>query len=129
MLVNASNNILPSNYRFNCICGKSYGHDSSYYRHKKICSFVENKIIYDDNIESTYIKNINNESSDKELIMLLIKENTEMRNMMMKIIENGTYNTTNNTYAELKRNITKVIQGIQKEKYRNIVKGAYEICK
>jgi hypothetical protein len=97
MLVNASNNRLTSNYRFNCICGKSYGHDSSYYRHKKICSFVENKIIYDDNIESNYIKNINNDQSDKELIMLLIKENTEMRHMMMKVIENGTHNTTNNT--------------------------------
>ena len=30
------------------------------------------------------------------------------------------------TYTELKQNITKVIQGIPKEKYRNIVKGAYE---
>ena len=30
------------------------------------------------------------------------------------------------THVELKRNITKVIQGIPKEKYRNIVKGAYE---
>jgi transposase len=30
------------------------------------------------------------------------------------------------THDELKRNITKVIQGIPKEKYRNIVKGAYE---
>jgi transposase len=30
------------------------------------------------------------------------------------------------THTELKQNITKVIQGIPKEKYRNIVKGAYE---
>ena len=30
------------------------------------------------------------------------------------------------THVELKRNITKVIHGIPKEKYRNIVKGAYE---
>jgi len=30
------------------------------------------------------------------------------------------------THTELKRNITKVIRGIPKEKYRNIVKGAYE---
>ena len=29
--------------------------------------------------------------------MMLIKENSEMRNMMMKVIENGTHNTTNNT--------------------------------
>ena len=97
MLENASNHLLTPICRFNCICGKSYGHDSSYYRHKKICSFVENKIIDDDNIEPNYIKNVNNDPSDKELIMMLIKENSEMRNMMMKVIENGTHNTTNNT--------------------------------
>jgi hypothetical protein len=32
--------------------------------------------------------------SDKELIMLLIKENSEFKNMMMKVLENGTHNTT-----------------------------------
>ena len=46
---------------------------------------------------SDYATRTNNDPSDKELIMLLIKENTEMRNMMMKVIENGTHNTTNNT--------------------------------
>jgi hypothetical protein len=30
------------------------------------------------------------------------------------------------THAELKKNITKTIQNIPKEKYRNIIKGAYE---
>lgn len=35
-LVNASN--LQINNIFNCYCGKSYCHDSSYYRHKKKCT-------------------------------------------------------------------------------------------
>ena len=30
------------------------------------------------------------------------------------------------THAELKRNITKTIKNIPKEKYKNIIKGAYE---
>jgi hypothetical protein len=30
------------------------------------------------------------------------------------------------TYNELKKNIEKVIQGISREKYENIFKGAYE---
>jgi hypothetical protein len=34
------------------------------------------------------------DNSDKELIMLLIKENSELKNIMMKVIENGTNNTT-----------------------------------
>jgi hypothetical protein len=47
-----------------------------------------------------------NEISDKELIMMLINENKEMKtlmieqqNMIMKVIENGTHNTTNNTHT------------------------------
>jgi len=35
--------------------------------------------------------------TDKELIMMLIKENSEFKNMMMKVVENGINNTTNNT--------------------------------
>ena len=30
------------------------------------------------------------------------------------------------THAELKENITKTIRNIQKDKYRNIINGAYE---
>jgi hypothetical protein len=43
-------------------------------------------------------------ASDKDLIVMLINENKELKtlmieqqNMMMKVIENGTHNTTNNT--------------------------------
>ena len=36
------------------------------------------------------------EPTDKELIMMLIKENAEFKNMIIKVLENGTHNTTNN---------------------------------
>ena len=79
------------------ICNKKYKDNSGLWRHKKICKNTETKISDHDNIETSYIKNVNNDPSDKELIMMLIKENSEMRNMMMKVIENRTHNTTNNT--------------------------------
>ena len=52
-------------YNFTCNCGKSYIHDSSYYRHKKIC-IIKNE---DEDKEVP---------TDKELIMMLLKQNTEL---------------------------------------------------
>jgi len=42
MVVNGSKMVVenPQN-EIHCICGKSYKHDSGYYRHKKTCTFVE----------------------------------------------------------------------------------------
>ena len=44
MVVNGSKMVVenPQN-EIHCICGKSYKHDSGYYRHKKTCTFVEEK--------------------------------------------------------------------------------------
>ena len=70
-------------------------------RNKKICN-------YEENIENE--KNEKNDISDKELIMMLINENKEMKNLMleqqnmmmgqqnivMEIVKNGTHNTTHN---------------------------------
>jgi len=78
------------------ICNKKYKDNSGLWRHKKTCKNIDKNISEHDNIDTGYIKHDNNDPSDKELIMMLIKENTEMRNMMMKVIENGTHNTTNN---------------------------------
>jgi hypothetical protein len=69
---------------FTCSCGKEYKHHSSLWNHRKKCP-QQKEIKTDPN------------SNDKELIMLLIKENSELKNMMMKVIENGTTNVTNNT--------------------------------
>jgi hypothetical protein len=96
MIANASLEISTSQNGFTCDCGKIYKHDSSYYRHKKMC-FLNKK-----NTNTNGNKSI--ELNKDEIILMLIKENTEFKsiimeqqNMMMKVIENGTHNTTNNT--------------------------------
>lgn len=66
--------------KFDCtLCGSCFNSRTTLWRHKNKCN------------------NENKESmSDKEVIMLLIKENSELKNMIMKVLENGTNNTTNN---------------------------------
>jgi hypothetical protein len=72
------------------ICGKKYKDKSGLWRHNKKCFKKEEK---EDEKEKN--EEINEEPTDKELIMLLIKENSELKNMMMEVIKNGTNNTTN----------------------------------
>ena len=70
-------------------CNKKYKDNSGLWRHKKKCN---------DNINSFGNENANSEleePTDKQLIMLLIKENGDLKNMMMEVIKNGTHNTTN----------------------------------
>jgi hypothetical protein len=74
---------------FECECGKKYKARNSLWYHKQKCKL-------ETNVESDDENNKHNhpEPSDKDLIMLLIKENSELKTMMMKVIENGTNNTT-----------------------------------
>jgi hypothetical protein len=71
-----------------CECGKIYKDRSGLWRHKQKCN-IENKIEYDEEPETKPIGN--------DIIMLLIKENSELKSMMMEVLKNGTHNTTNNT--------------------------------
>jgi hypothetical protein len=71
----------PKEYKCR-ICDKCYKARNSLWYHEQKCSIEKMK---------------NSEPTDKELIMLLIKENSELKNMVMKVLENGTHNTTNNT--------------------------------
>ncbi len=74
-------------------CNKIFSDRSGLWRHKKKCDLSE------------YFENNNEKDiTDKEIIMMLIKDNSELKNMlveqqniMLKVIENGTHNTTNNT--------------------------------
>jgi Txe/YoeB family toxin of Txe-Axe toxin-antitoxin module len=79
--------------KFVCSCGKEYHHRQGLWRHKKKCVAIsDSKTDYDSEYDSDNEKG----PSDKELIMMLIKENSEFKNMMIKVLENGTHNTTNN---------------------------------
>ena len=85
MVVNGSN-LGEKVAQFICNCGKVYKYDSGYYRHKKVCQTL---------------KQTDFDTSDKDqLILMLIKQNSELiketsdfKNMMMKVLENGTNNT------------------------------------
>jgi hypothetical protein len=73
MVVNGSKKSQKVATAFTCECGNMYKYDSGYYRHKSKCStFLKEK-------------NDNTDVSDKELIMLLIKENKETRDALVEM--------------------------------------------
>ncbi len=71
---------------FKCeFCNKTYLHRQGLWRHKKTC------------------KNSYNEPSDKELFMMLLKQNndlikehSDLKEIILEIVKNGTHNITNN---------------------------------
>ena len=92
-----NNNVLTTNNnesldkisKYDCNhCDKKFNDRAGLWRHKKKCINNCN--------EEHYNKNYN-EPTDKELIMMLVKKNDELQNMMMEVIKNGTHNTNTNT--------------------------------
>jgi hypothetical protein len=77
---------------YNCKnCNKTYNDRTGLWKHKKKCKTKD-----DSESESDEDKK-SNDPTDKEIIMMLIKDNSEFKNMMMKVLENGTVNNSNNT--------------------------------
>jgi hypothetical protein len=97
MEVNGSNIKQKLSNDFCCEkCTKIYKTHAGLWKHKQKCNTFEYTIE-------------KNEISDKELVMMLINENKEMKtlmleqqNMIMKVIENGTHNTTTHTNSHNK---------------------------
>jgi hypothetical protein len=72
-------------------CKKEFKNRSGLWKHNSnsICSKKDENLIVDPEKD---------ESTDKQLIMMLIKKNDELQNMILEVIKNGTHNnTTNNT--------------------------------
>lgn len=101
-----------SDMLYNCICGKQYKHLSSLCKHKKICinqnQIVNVNINSSDNYCDNYCDNSNdndntndntndNELSDKEIIKMLIKENSEFKHLILEIVKKDTQTINNNT--------------------------------
>jgi len=78
---------------FICPCGNSYKYRTGLARHKKLCDFTINKPDSDTDDEDD--KKYNN-IIDKELIMMLIKDHSETKALMMKVVENGITNHSHN---------------------------------
>jgi hypothetical protein len=65
-------------------CNKNFKSRVGLWKHKQKCEQQQQELE-------------NDEPSDKELISMLIKDNSELRNMVMKVLENGTTNNSHNT--------------------------------
>ena len=80
-------------------CNKIYNDRSGLWRHNSKGKCFKPNISYNKNeiINEDKVKNNQENLTDKDLIMILIKENSELKNMMMKVLENGT-NHNNNSH-------------------------------
>ena len=67
-----------SSKKFVCFCNKSFNSRTSLWRHKNKC--IEKKV-YED-------------TSEKELILMLIKQNSQLIQQNADLVKNGTHNTT-----------------------------------
>ena len=86
--------------KYTCeFCSKEYGDRAGLWRHKKKCSNDEK--LNNNYKQSDFVSS----KTDNEVIMLLIKENSELKNMMMEVIKNGTHNTTNSNNKTFNLNL------------------------
>jgi hypothetical protein len=85
---NVNEKVPKSSTVFDCECGKKYKDRSGLWRHKKTCNPTQ--------------KSETEEPSDKELIMMLIKENSELKHLVLDVCQkiqplNNTVNSHNVT--------------------------------
>jgi len=73
-----------------CYCGKIFNSRTSLWRHKKICQ--------QEIIDTLNKNNANNKLPDTDLIMMLVKQNSEL----FEVIKNGTNNNSYNTNSNNK---------------------------
>ena len=79
----------PQKNPYECICGKIYKENSGLWRHKKLCKF--NETIDKNKLSNCQDKNHN-------LIEYLMKENKEIKEMILEIVKNGITNTNTNSH-------------------------------
>ena len=88
----ASNGICDNKNIYECnICNKIYASRNGLWSHNKKCINKNLQPKTEENNQTTEIQEL------KEFMKYLMKENSELKSMMMKVIENGTHNNNNNT--------------------------------
>jgi len=90
-----------------CKCGKIYSTNSGLWKHSKTCILEDKQLNVDFSSKEDLLfellkQNKDTTVKDQNIIMMLIKENSEFKsimleqqNIMMEVIKNGTHNTTN----------------------------------
>jgi hypothetical protein len=94
-----SNGICDKKNIYKCnICDKIYNSRNGLWNHKKKCKENEKNTVSEnnDNQQTSEIQEL------KEFMKYLMKENSDLKNMMFDVIKNGTHNTTNNTNSHNK---------------------------
>jgi hypothetical protein len=71
------------------VCNKEYNDRSGLWRHKKKCKLEQS--LDDDDIV------ISDDPTDKELMMMILKDNSELKNIIMEVVKNGTMQNSHNT--------------------------------
>ena len=79
--------------QYMCNCGNTYKHHSGLWRHKKQCTYQDSKM------ETTNVAHSDEINELKEFMKYLMQENSEMKNMMMEVIKNGTVANSHNTIS------------------------------
>ena len=101
--------------KYVCYCGKEYSYRQGLYLHKKTCEKEEES--YNDVISNK--DPIQNESTDKELINYLIKENHDFKNLILEIVKKDSYNNCNNITNTNSHNKTFNLQFFLNETCKN----------
>jgi hypothetical protein len=103
-LANAEGDAIYPKNMYSCnSCNKKYDSRNGLWKHKKMCNITINE-----SNENTII--CDNESSDKHLIMMLVKQNSDLiketndfKNLILEIVKKDTYqSTTHNTNSHNK---------------------------
>ena len=101
---NDSNLVPKSSKLYECKCGKIYKYDSGYYRHKKICLKEIPKCIEDCSHVNVAKETQPANLITTELVMELIKDNKEMKQLMLEqnntinnLVKNGITTTNTNS--------------------------------
>ena len=79
----------PNKNEFLCKCGKIFKTNSGFWKHNQKCCFI---LI---NKETDEYENKEKDLVDKDLVMMLLKQNAEL----LEIVKNGTHITTNNNFS------------------------------
>ena len=85
-----------------CDCGKKYNYHSGLWKHKQKCNYSatnspcgdKNNYDSEDNKNSEELPET--EKTDKELIILLLKQNNELQNKVIEICKNSSINNSHN---------------------------------
>jgi hypothetical protein len=103
--------------KYVCSCGKEYSYRQGLYLHKKTCENKEEYIYKNEVILNT--DPIKSESTDKELINYLIKENQDFKNLILEIVKKDSYNNCNNITTTNSHNKTFNLQFFLNETCKN----------